>query len=83
MLDKSGNLYGTTGYGGSGCSNQFGCGLVYEIAPDGTETILHAFDSADGAAPIANLTMDKSGTLYGTTASGGANNLGTVFSIAP
>lgn len=37
----------------------------------------------EGKRPIAALTMDSAGTLYGTTAgTGGANN-GTVFQLAP
>lgn len=38
--DPSGNRYGTTYGGGTGCLN--GCGTVYKIAADGTETILYA-----------------------------------------
>ena len=30
VMDKTGNLYGTTIYGGSGC----GCGVVYRLAPN-------------------------------------------------
>jgi len=82
ILDYAGNLYGTTFEGGDslqGCN----CGVVYRLAADGTETILHAFDSTDGALPVAGLIMDKKGTLYGTTSAGGSNQRGTVFSIAP
>src|SRR5437870_5611256 len=44
IADGSGNLYGTTagGGGGTGCKS-VGCGTVFQIASDGTETVLHAF----------------------------------------
>lgn len=42
--------------------------------------MLHSFTGADGAFPWAGLTNVK-GKLYGTTMSGGAYGLGTVFSI--
>src|SRR5215469_624020 len=68
IKDKTGNLYGTTYYGGgTGCYGD-GCGAVFKLAPDGTETLLYAFQGgADGESPQAGLIMDKSGNLYGTT----------------
>lgn len=33
VFDSSGNLYGTTAYGGSGINCQSGCGVVFEITP--------------------------------------------------
>ena len=83
--DKAGNLYGTTQAGGStsACSG-VGCGIVFEIAPDGTETILHAFTGGDdGAHPAGGLVLDGKGRLYGTTASGGSADDGTVFMLEP
>jgi uncharacterized repeat protein (TIGR03803 family) len=58
--------------------------VVYTIKTDGTGfQILHAFSSAagDGHGPMGSLVMDFSGNLYGTTASGGASNYGTVFTM--
>jgi uncharacterized repeat protein (TIGR03803 family) len=83
ILDSQGNLYGTTsGGGGSGCDG-FGCGTVFEVAPDGTETVLYAFQGGnDGDKPGGSLMMDGSGNLYGA-AGGGASNRGTVFKLAP
>jgi uncharacterized repeat protein (TIGR03803 family) len=95
VMDKAGNLYGTTFYGGGAggddCYNA-GCGTVYRIAPDGSETVLHAFaGGSDGSTPASALIMDKAGDLYGTTVSGGAavdceiqpSGCGTVFKITP
>jgi uncharacterized repeat protein (TIGR03803 family) len=49
--------------------------------------VIHDFCSvpgcADGALPEAGLIRDASGNLYGTTASGGANDSGTVFELVP
>jgi uncharacterized repeat protein (TIGR03803 family) len=89
IADKSGNLYGTTKLGGGACSG-FGCGTVFEVAPDGTETVLYAFTGGtDGGNPVAALMTDKSGNLYGTTEFGGdasgcgGTGCGTVFKLAP
>ncbi len=79
LADLSGNLYGTTWAGGGDCN----CGTVFRLAPDGTETVLHAFSGSDGGYPNAGLAIDKKGVLYGTTFLGGANDSGTVFKIAP
>jgi uncharacterized repeat protein (TIGR03803 family) len=83
VMDKSGNLYGTTIYGGSGC----GCGVVYKLAPGAkgkwAYTVVHTFTGNDGAQPDANLILDSEGNLYGTTATGGANGGGVVFELTP
>jgi len=69
VFDSDGNLFGTTSEGGNGCPrNHDGCGTVFKIAPDGTETILHAFKGgSDGSAPSGALILDDAGNLYGTT----------------
>jgi uncharacterized repeat protein (TIGR03803 family) len=62
---KNGYLYGTANGGGSDTN-----GVVYEIAPDGTESTLYNFAGGnDGAIPasLPRLFADKSGNLYGTT----------------
>lgn len=77
VADRAGNLYGTAPSGGS-----YGLGVVFKVAPDGTETVLHSFaGGSDGAAPIAHLTKDKSAVLYGTTDKGGSAGCGTIFMI--
>jgi len=74
ILDKKGNLYGTTS----------GPGTVFRIAPDGKETVLHVFQGGhDGGSPQAGLLADAKGNLYGTTAGGGKDGHGTVFKLAP
>jgi uncharacterized repeat protein (TIGR03803 family) len=76
VLDPAGNLYGTTDSGGSGCF--FGCGVVFKLAANGHETVLHRFSGADGAQPL-DLVLDPAGNLYGTTLEGGISGCATVF----
>jgi uncharacterized repeat protein (TIGR03803 family) len=88
MRDSSGNLYGTTNFGGGsdGCENN-GCGTAFELSPTTgggwSESILHAFrENDDGNEPSGCLTMDATGNLYGTTQFGG-NGVGIVFELTP
>ena len=78
ILDSAGNLYGTTQFGGA-----FGFGTVFDVTPNGTETVLYSFTGgADGSSPqFANLVRDEAGNLYGTTPSGGAHYVGVVFKV--
>ena len=91
ILDKNGNIYGTTlGGGGSRlCPVDDGCGTVYELSPvandpqvDWNRRILYAFgqDSGDGQFPgvDAQLAMDEAGNIFGTTVQGGPNICGEV-----
>lgn len=77
-------LYGTTAYGGGrGCRQHKGCGTVFSMTTSGDETVIYKFAGSpkDGEYP-SNELLDVGGTLYGTTAYGGANGSGTVFAIA-
>jgi uncharacterized repeat protein (TIGR03803 family) len=76
---SDGNLYGTTLQGGAS-----GLGIVFELTPGGTETILHSFagGSGDGANPSANLVQGSDGNLYGSTGAGGTKGDGTFFKVA-
>ena len=84
VMDKAGNLYGTTSAGGTASC---GCGVVYKLAPGSngkwTYTVLHRFTGFDGAGPNANLILDSKGNLYGTTTTGGAGGYGVAFEITP
>lgn len=85
VFDTQGNLYGAALYGGITNSNcSLGCGVIFKLAPSGTETLLHAFTGqADGAYPNGFLVFDGQGNLYGTTWVGGAYTYGTVFKLTP
>jgi len=66
IADSAGNLYGVTESGGTGC------GTVFKLAQDGTETVLYAFKGgSDGCGPTGALVEDASSNVYGTTSSGG------------
>jgi uncharacterized repeat protein (TIGR03803 family) len=88
VFDASGNLYGATSSGGSGCNRSL-CGTIYKLTPQSRvtwqETILHPFESAsDGSEPQQGPALDSSGNLYGTTYYGGSRyGYGTVYEITP
>jgi uncharacterized repeat protein (TIGR03803 family) len=77
IQDSVGNLYGTTGWGGSS-----DWGVAYELNTVGTESVLHSFSgNPDGGQPVTPVIRDKAGGIYGTTAWGGSSFNGTVFKI--
>jgi uncharacterized repeat protein (TIGR03803 family) len=81
IMDNGGNLYGTCFSGGS---NNYG--TVFKISAAGAESVLHFFagystTATDAGQPMADLIVDSAGNIYGTTASGGLGNNGTVFKI--
>ena len=55
--------------------------VVTQSAQAQTYTVIHTFTGADGADPLAGLTIDRGGNLYGTTYGGGAGS-GTVYMLA-
>jgi uncharacterized repeat protein (TIGR03803 family) len=72
------DLYGTTEGGGNLCCD----GTVYKLDKTGKETVVYSFTGGTNAAsPVADLVHDAAGNFYGTTTSGGASNLGTVFKL--
>jgi uncharacterized repeat protein (TIGR03803 family) len=91
IWDAAGNLYGTTQLGGKGITGDWG--TVFELrhtANDGWKhRLLHSFQAfpGDGEVPYAGLVRDSSGSLYGTTSTGGKYTCynagcGTVFKLA-
>lgn len=82
VMDADGNLYGTTGYDGTGQCTLFGsvvgCGTVYEMSPPSqpggtwSETVIYNFQGGkDGYVPSGDLVFDHDGDLYGVTLWGG------------
>lgn len=68
----------------------FTCALALTLSPFAltqtyTETVIHSFSGgANGTEPLfSGVIRDREGNLYGTTYSGGAFNLGTVFKVDP
>ena len=75
IMDRRGNLYGTTQLGGAKDGSSSG-GTVFKLSPPApvggsfrTESILWNFGgySTDGAEPETSLITDEEGNLYGTT----------------
>ena len=66
LLDVNGTLYGTTEYGGSGCTGSSGCGTLFRLSRDGAEHAIHSFGSSgDGfyperdCSPLAARSMER------------------------
>jgi uncharacterized repeat protein (TIGR03803 family) len=86
LVGKGGVLYGATDLGVVS-----GHGTAFQLTPpqpgsnQWTATVLHTFagGTADGANPNCDLTIDATGSIYGTTSTGGANNGGIVFQLSP
>jgi uncharacterized repeat protein (TIGR03803 family) len=72
-----GNFYGIAGAG------TYGAGTVFSLPlSGGPDSILYDFTGGlDGSGPKGVIADAKSGNLFGTTAGGGANGLGTVFEL--
>jgi uncharacterized repeat protein (TIGR03803 family) len=95
VADASGNLYGTTEYGGSvtpGCKNgPFSiktCGTIFRLTPSGStykESIVYRFaGGVDGKYPESSVFPAAHGVFYGLTNEGGAakgNGHGTFFEL--
>jgi uncharacterized repeat protein (TIGR03803 family) len=89
-VDSAGNLFGTTGAGGSGmCYRESedygGCGSVFRFVEGSPETIYsfpgnQVIDSVP-VGPQAPVTIDESGNLYGTSYLDGNYNAGNIFKL--
>jgi uncharacterized repeat protein (TIGR03803 family) len=74
---KDGNLYGTTEGGGASFY-----GSIFRMALTGGMSTLYSFtDGTSGANPYGRLLQGANGSFYGTTAQGGTNGYGTLFSL--
>jgi len=96
IIGPNGSLYGGAQGGIQNCGSggsQY-CGLVFNVTPSPTacktslcywnENVPYRFTSdADGSGVINVSAYDQQGNLYGTTSTGGANGVGTVFELTP
>ena len=66
-------------------------GTIFQLTQNSSgvwvPTVLFTFNSAnaatEGSNPVGTLVFDGSGNLYGTTLTGGTNNVGVVFKLTP
>jgi len=92
ILTPKGLLYGTTAAGGTGYGTVFS--MTPAVGGTWTEKVMYSFAGAptgcgttgnpacDGATPLGGLTLvPTTGTVYGTTYSGGIAGYGTVFRL--
>jgi hypothetical protein len=91
VIDKHGDLFGTTEFGGpvpgSGDCPGVGCGVAFQLSRRGnhewTEQVIGQFGNGNGEILMAPLTFDDEGNLYGTTVENfGEPNAGTVFKLS-
>lgn len=77
---SDGNFYGVAFEGGTFTNH----GAVFRITPGGSESLVYSFGSqpGDGSNP-SSLMIGSDGNFYGTTTTGGTNNIGAVFRISP
>jgi uncharacterized repeat protein (TIGR03803 family) len=79
-VDSSGNVFGTTGYGGA-----FGRGTVFELKPDSSSstgfTLVTLASFNNDSPTFAGLVVDASDNLFGVTQTGGTLDMGTVFEV--
>lgn len=79
--DRSGNLYGTTVFGGA-----HDMGFIFRVAHKGSGwvmTPLYSFQGGnDGANPVGGLTIAPDGNLYGTVSGGGQHGAGMVYKLS-
>ncbi len=79
VVDKAGNLYGTTLLGGVN-----GNGTVYQITRSKGERVIYSFTGGVNAVnPASAVTLDAEGNIYGTTSFGGANGVGAIYKLSP
>ena len=79
LMDSSGNIYGTTEYGGTA-----GLGTIYQLQ-QGTwnETVIFSPpDHTYGVLPLNGVVADGAGNLYGVFQRGGPNGPGAVYELS-
>lgn len=85
LVSQGNSYYGTAFFGGAN-----GHGAVYVLTRKPKsftfmQSVLYSFCSvtgcADGSGPVGRVTVEKDGTIFGTTEAGGAKDGGTVFEL--
>jgi len=82
ILGADGSFYGTAILGGA--TSGVPRGTIFQFTTNSAFASLYSFGfSTNGISPYASLIQDQSGSLYGTTYSGGTGLRGTVFRLRP
>jgi uncharacterized repeat protein (TIGR03803 family) len=76
-------LYGSTQKGGNFSRCAGGCGTIFQVGLNGAFLTLLEFNRLNGETPLAGLTVDPEGMLWGTTTRGGESRVGVIFSLNP
>ncbi|MGC2476967.1 MAG: choice-of-anchor tandem repeat GloVer-containing protein [Candidatus Sulfotelmatobacter sp.] len=80
-IDKNGNLYATTEFGG------LGSGTVTELIKQANgswgENVLHTMNGSDGSWVVGPAVFDKAGNLYAAAELGAIDGMGSVFMLSP
>ena len=83
-IDGAENLYGIDANYSTGVGNVFKISLSQAGYP---QVNIHTFEAVSGGLPegfpAGSIAVDSAGNVFGTTNSGGAKNLGTVWKLTP
>jgi uncharacterized repeat protein (TIGR03803 family) len=83
VVDRAGNLWGTTSEGGAGCS----CGTIVEVSNRNgrwSERVAYRFaNTPDGGFAYNGMIADSAGNLYGATVHGGTSGEGAIYEFTP
>jgi uncharacterized repeat protein (TIGR03803 family) len=88
IMGTDGSLYASSSGGDVSSCEPDGCGQILRLTPtgggNGTVTVLHQFDHADGDIlnPFQDLVL-HGGVLYGTTNYGGSSGNGVLYKLKP
>ncbi len=89
-IDSHRNVFGDTAFGGNNGANR---GTAFEVSPGGggqfTYNVIYTFcpmencSNQGGGEPLAGVTLDAQGNVYGANAAGGLHSEGAVYELSP
>lgn len=74
---SDGNFYGVNSFNGDPANH----GTIFKITSQGSFSVLHTFDGANGSTPQVTLAQQTKGPLFGDTTFGGSFADGTFFRL--